>query len=126
MAKLPENEKWMFHMIQEINHHYIIDIIYSVIIYIIEEMMKKGLIETIKPKITFTLHLDERDAKSSLISIEYPVDYNEEPYIEEDRNITGWECPKECCYNTIVFDEEPKEECCKKALNNFQKIRKKY
>ncbi|MHA1832854.1 MAG: hypothetical protein ACTSV7_02585 [Candidatus Baldrarchaeia archaeon] len=47
-----------------------------------------------RAQITFTLHLDERYAKSSLISIEYPVDYNEEPYLEEDRNITGWECPK--------------------------------
>nr|MDO8044958.1 hypothetical protein [Candidatus Baldrarchaeota archaeon] len=67
-----------------------------------------------RAQITFTLHLDERYAKSSLISIEYPVDYNEEPYLEEDRNITGWECPKECCYNTIVSNEEPKEEYCKK------------
>ncbi len=125
MTKLPENEEWMFHMIQEINHYYIIDTIYIIMIYIIEEMMKKGLIDTIEPKITFTLHLDERDCKRSLIGIEYPTDYNEEPYTEEERNIAGWKCPKECCYNTIIFNKKPESKCCKKALDNFQKMRKK-
>lgn len=79
MTKLPENEKWMFHMIQEINHYYIIDTIYIVMIYIIEEMMKKGLIETIEPKIIFTLSFGEL----GLLGVEYPTDYDEEPYIEE-------------------------------------------
>ena len=122
MTKLPENEKWMFHMIQEINHYYVVESVYSEMIYIIEEMMKKGLIETIEPKIVFTLSFGEL----GLVGVEYPTDYNEEPYIEEDRNIAGWRCPKECCYNTIVFEKDPEGGCCEKTLKNFEKMRKKF
>jgi len=128
----PENEKWMLSLICEINHKYVIKSYYLEMVYILEELMEEGKVEAIilpflelrlyKPYAPWYSEFIKKDLEETLKEYaewlkqggvgEPPVD---PPHIY----------PKQCCYNTVVLHEKPKDTCCIKALKEAEKLKEK-
>ena len=128
-----ECEEWMLRLICQVVHYHVIEAYYYVMVYILEELMNRGIVEVVLLPI-FDLGVYSPYSTRYITYTKKDMEEVLKRYVKWLREGRSKEAPvpvlhiypKECCYEAVVLQEVPRDNCCIRVLKEAKKLCEKF